>query len=336
MTPLIFVYDGILPDYCFYSLDLAIKYSNKKIILLATKDNKKIPKNIDCYFIEDFYEEKLSKKIKLLNQHEKFWNGFWVKTIERFFILESFCKKYNFNSFFHAELDNLIFDIESLDKKLDRIGRKFFFTKDRPHRGLAGLIYINSTNILTDFCNFVLENLKENFLNDMELLGKFSNSHSEKCIILPNELDAFQTDKILFNAIDISTIDGIFDGARIGTFLFGVDPRISKGPVFNRIQPKGDDNKTNFNYNNLLFYFSSFKKEFIIKDKKTNKSFKIFNLHIHSKLFKKLSDEKKFILILNRMNLNQSSLMTFNLKNILKRTLNSIKSKVKKILQTKQ
>ena len=85
MKPLIFVYDGVLPDYCFYSLDLAIKYSNKKIILLVTKDNKKIPKNVDCYFIEDFYEEKISKKIKLLNRHEKFWNGFWVKTIERFF-----------------------------------------------------------------------------------------------------------------------------------------------------------------------------------------------------------------------------------------------------------
>ena len=331
MTPLIFVYDGILPDYCFYSLDLAKKYSNKKIILLITKNNKQIPKNVDYYFIEDFHKESLSTRINLTDYQENFWNGFWVKTIERFFILESFCKKYNVGSFFHAELDNIVFNIEFLDKKLDRLGKKFFFTKDRPSRGLAGFVYINSINILSEFCKFILENLGVNFLNDMQLIGKFSNIYSEKCVILPNELNAFQEDKIFSDAIDTSKIDGIIDGARIGTFLFGVDPRISKGFVFNRVQPTGDDNKTNFNYNNLLFYFSSSTQEFTIKDKTTQKSVKIYNLHIHSKLFKKLSEEKIFISILNKMNLNQRSLMTLNLKNLLKRILFTLKLRFKKL-----
>ena len=257
MSQLILLYDGILPEYFFYSLNFSKKYSNTKIILLITKNNKKIPKNIDYFYIEDFYKKNLSNEINFKDHYKNFWNGFWIKTIERFFILESFCKKYNVKSFFHAEIDNIIFNIDGLNKKLDKLGKIIFFTKDRPDRGLAGLIYINSVDILTDFCNFIINNLKENFFNDMYLLGKFSNIYSEKCGILPNELNAFQKDKIFFNSIDVEKIHGIIDGIRIGNFLFGDDPRISRGFVFNRKQPIGDDNKTNFDYKNLLFFFSS-------------------------------------------------------------------------------
>ena len=325
MTPLIYVYDGILPEYCFYSLDFTKKFSNKKIILLITKNNKKLPIGVDYYYIEDFYNENLSEKINFKNYYKNFWNGFWIKAIERFFILKSFCKNENITSFFHAELDNVIFNLNSLDKKLNHFGKKFFFTKDMHDRGLAGLVYINSVDTLSDFCNFVVENLQTNFLNDMQLLGKFSNNHSKKCIILPNELNAFQNDKISFKAIDAKIIDGIIDGARIGTFLFGVDPRLSKSPVFNRVHPTGEENRTNFNYNNLLFYFSKSKKEFRIKHKITKKIVKIYNLHIHSKLFKKISKEKFFISVLSKINLNHSTLMTLNLINILKFTLGDLK-----------
>lgn len=317
MSQLILVYDGILPDYFFYSLNFLKKYSNIKIILLITKNNMKIPKNIDCYYIEDFYKKNLSNEINFKNYYKNFWNGFWIKTIERFFILESFCKKYNIKSFFHAEIDNIVFNIDGLNEKLDKFGKKIFFTKDRTDRGLAGLIYINSIDILTDFCNFIINNLKENFFNDMYLLGKFSNLFSEKCGILPNELNAFQEDKILFNSIDVEKVGGVVDGIRIGAFLFGEDPRIIKGFLFNRKQPLGDDNKTNFDYKNLLFFFSSSKKEFLIKHKITKKSVKIFNLHVHSKLFKKLSNDFFFSLILNRANLNKDTLLSFNFKNIL-------------------
>jgi hypothetical protein len=157
MTPLIYVYDGILPEYCFYSLDFTKKFSNKKIILLITKNNKKLPIGVDYYYIEDFYNENLSEKINFKNYYKNFWNGFWIKAIERFFILKVFCKKKNITSFFHAEFDNIIFNLDSLDKKLNHFGKKFFFTKDMHDRGLAGLVYINSIDILSNFCNFVLK-----------------------------------------------------------------------------------------------------------------------------------------------------------------------------------
>lgn len=57
MSQLILLYDGILPEYFFYSLNFSKKYSNTKIILLITKNNKKIPKNIDYFYIEDFYKK---------------------------------------------------------------------------------------------------------------------------------------------------------------------------------------------------------------------------------------------------------------------------------------
>ena len=331
MAPLIFVYDGLLPEYSFYSLDLAKKLSKKKIILLITKNNKKIPKGVEYYYIEDFYKGDLVKEINFSNYHEKFWNGFWVKTIERFFILESFCKHFKIENFFHAELDNIVFDIELLDKKLDKFGKKIFFTKDRFDRGMVGFIYINSVNFLSEFCNFCLKNLKKKYFIDFELLGNFSNLYEEKCVILPNELHAFQNDKISFKAIDTSELDGIVDGVRIGCFLFGDDPRIVSSFVYNKVQPIGIDNKTNFDYNELRFIYSKSKKELLIQHKITNKSVKIYNLHIHSKLFKKISKDKYFIKILNKINSGETTLMTLNLKNIFKNIIGTLSSKLLKI-----
>jgi hypothetical protein len=336
MIPLIFVFNGILPNYCFYSLEFAKKYSNKKIILLISKNNTNIPKDVDYYYIEDFYKENLLQKINFAIYYKNFWNGFWIKAIERFFILKVFCKKKNITSFFHAEFDNIIFNLDSLDKKLNHFGKKFFFTKDMHDRGLAGLVYINSIDILSNFCNFVLKNLQINFLNDMQLLGKFSNIYPEKCIILPNELHAFRSDKISIKSIDDKIINGIVDGARIGSFLFGTDPRLLKVPVFNRIQPVGDCNTNNFNYNNLLFYLSKSKKEFKIKHRITKKIVRIYNLHVHSKLFKKLSNEKFFFSVLYKINLNQRTLLTLNLKNIFRFAIIDLKLKFSKFFFIKK
>ena len=61
MSPLIFVYDGILPDYSYYSLEFSKKYSNKEIILLTTKNNKNLSKKFKHYYIEDFYKFYLNK-----------------------------------------------------------------------------------------------------------------------------------------------------------------------------------------------------------------------------------------------------------------------------------
>jgi hypothetical protein len=330
MVPLIFVYDGLLPEYSFYSIKLSKKLSKKKIILLITKNNKNIPKGIEHHFIEDFYKGNLSKDINFSNYHKKFWNGFWVKTIERFFILESFCKHFKIENFFYAELDNIVFDIEFLDKKLDKFGKKIFFTKERFDRGMVGFLYINSVTILSEFCNFCLKNLKKKYFIDYELLGNFSNLYEEKCVILPNELHAFQNDKISFKAIDASELDGIVDGARVGSFLFGIEPRIVSGFVYNMAQPIGTYNKTNFNYNDLRFIYSKSKKKLSIQHKTTSKSVKIYNLHIHSKLFKKISKDKYFIKIINKVNSGEKTLMSFNLKNIFKNIIGTLNSRFSK------
>lgn len=335
MTPLIFVYDGILPDYSYYSLELSKKYSNKKIILLTTKNNQNFSKKFDHYYIEDFYKFDLSKKINFSNYHKNFWNGFWIKTIERFFILETFCKKKNIDSFFHAELDNIVFNLDDLDNLLDQHGKKLFFTKDRYDRGIASLIYVNSLEYLKDFCNFIIDNLGNDFINEMNLLGNFSNIYSKKCGILPNELHYFQSEKMIFKTIDSMKINGIFDGAMVGTYLFGTDPRIVDGIVFNKNEPKNADNQTNFFYGNLLFYFNSSKKEFLIEHKITKKKVKIYNLHVHSKLFKKLSKEKTFQRILDKSNLNKSSLMTLNLKKQFQEKFKSLIDRLIKLLTIK-
>ena len=62
---------------------------------------------------------------------------------------------------------------------------------------------------------------------------------------------------------------------------------------------------------------------------------KIYNLHVHSKLFKKLSNENFFMSILKKINMNQSTLMSLNLKNILIGKLRGLKLKFLKLLSQK-
>ena len=83
------------------------------------------------------------------------------------------------------------------------------------------------------------------------------------------------------------------------------------------------------------FFFSSTKKEFLIRHKTTKRAVKIYNLHVHSKLFKKLSNENFFMSILKKINMNQSTLMSLNLKNILIGKLRGLKLKFLKLLSQK-
>ena len=55
MTPLIFVYSGKLPDYAYYALEMTKNFSKRNIILLLDKNNLKIPKKLNYYFIQNFY-----------------------------------------------------------------------------------------------------------------------------------------------------------------------------------------------------------------------------------------------------------------------------------------
>lgn len=303
-APLIFVYGGKFPEYGNESVIFNGKHSKKNIILLCNKNqtNFKITNNIKLFDYDEFNDDRLFflKKIKKLN---KFRSSFWILSIERYFVLLKFVNKLKINSFFHGELDNVFFNLSNVDSKLNKFGRKFFFPIDNK-KGFGSIVYINSTKILEQFCEYALSQLEKKFYNDMELLFMFSKKFPQHTKFLPTEKSVFL--KKNNNTLDYKFTKGIFDAARIGQYLFGVDPRNIKGNLYNKViidDKKVIKKKLKKYYDNCKFYFDNQKFYFKFYKKKIN----IFNLHIHSKLIKDIFTKKNYKNILDNINNNRSS-----------------------------
>lgn len=299
---LIFVWIGDkLPDWALISIDFAIKNSNSNVYLLITNKSSKISSKCIQIEISSFYT---NTQESIISNDKHFRDGFWIKTTERFFILRDFVKRYNIYSFFHAELDNLVFDISHLGICLDKIGKGIFIPKDSKERCIASFLYINNFQILEEFCNYILNN-PEQLSNDMLLLGDFGSKNT-KVFYLPNE-SAFN-DLNSINYLDHNKIGGIFDAAAIGQYLFGIDPRNTYFPVFNKFlneNLKYDLSKCTFNISiseNIAYI----------------NGIKIYNLHIHSKIFAKLLNHKWLLRLLKRINNNKKSYITHRINEYFK------------------
>ena len=308
--PLVYVWIGKhFPEWARLALKLTNLNSGLVTILLSSKSIGSIKEVNQQYFLEDFYipPKKISKDFE--EKRSEFRDGFWLKTTERFFVLQQFINKYSLNSIFHAELDNLIFDISNLNYKLDSIGEGFFCPRDSLDRGIASLVYINQPDSLTELTEMYIRNTLEH-QNDMLLIGslfkKSNNFHS-----LPTE-NAFEKNREKkWKAISTDDTGGIFDAASIGQFLFGIDPRNCNTPLFN-----GYENENRgFNLWDLKFINIIENNRFQIIENKSNTKLNLYNIHVHSKLFNIISNQLKLSNIIESINSGKKTFMSLNFKN---------------------
>ena len=324
--PIIFIYKGTLPEYVYDSINYNNKTNYRKIILICNLkilNKKKINKKILTY---DYKTFDLNIKINLHNkQIHEFRSGFWLKTIERYFILLNFVKYYNVREFYHAELDNVFTNISSLHKKLNKIGKHFYLTTINLNKQAFGsIIYINQIKFLEDFCAFIIKKIRRKFYNDMELLYMFAKKNNKKVKFLPTFLKIKNK-----NYINYEDLGGIFDNANLGVYIFGTDPRNHARPIYNR-----ENLYQNKKIEKILKY-----SNFNIKNNKftltlENKKLNVYNIHIHSKLIKKIFLKKNYIDLLKKFNKGEQSLISSNILNILKLNIFDFKiSRIKKCIK---
>lgn len=289
-----------LPSYAYKSLEHSLKFSGCEVILLTTKNVIETCKltSVSLYDINNFYiqEEKLFSYDYFGDK--EFWNGFWIKTLERFYILNSFVQKYNITEFFHAELDNIIFKIDDLSIKLNKYGKGIFAPKDASDRVVGSLVYINNIMTLDKIIKSIdITNGKK---NDMYILGDYFLKEND-AYPLPIE-NVFDRNFKEWIYVPIEITDGIFDANAIGQYILGVDPRLDKySPVYNQFKNeniKYDLDKCSFSYINSNFYI----------DNGLNK-YKIYNLHVHSKLFYHFDNNISIRKLLNNVNSTHSKIV---------------------------
>jgi len=156
--------------------------------------------------------------LELPNEYETFVNGlpnstkefrdaFWISTTARFFYIESLMKLFKLTSVFHIENDNMLYENLN-DINLDK--NKMYMLKDGPNRVIPSIMYIPSITHITKLNNFIMNVLlsSNRLLNDMELLGHYND---ESVTYFPYDF--------------LSKSQYIFDGAAIGQYVGGIDPR---------------------------------------------------------------------------------------------------------------
>ena len=303
-SPLILIYDGKLPKYGYNFLNFNSLNINCNIYLICetkTLNKKKLNSSINIFDLDKYntnlYEFNTHKK----QDYYKWRKGFWIKTINRFFIINEFTKSNKINSFFIGELDNIFFDLDQLEKKLNQFKYDIHIPFDYEEKKCIGsLIHFKNQIKLNKLCSFIKEEIKATFKNDMILLYNFSQKYKEEVNFFPN----------LFNSKDskmINELNGYVDSASIGQYLFGTDPRNTFGFLYNKeIKLKNNSEKICFFYKSQRFfiYFN-------------NKEIKLYNLHIHSKLNDFLFKEEKIKLILSNINQGKKTLMSFNVQSSL-------------------
>lgn len=219
-----------------------------------------------------------------------FRGGFWHLTSLRFFYIYEFMLQYGVGDVIHLENDVLIY--YNCDCLLDKVDKNFLYIPfDCFTRNVASIVYIPDANVFrqildlyspseSDMFNFV--RIKKN-TSLIENFPIFNDEHSVN-------------DEISFVSKNFSRFNYIFDGAAIGQFLGGIDPRNNPNAWSNTVNViNNDDCDVGHISSACIIHFD----KYIIKWKKSddginrpfiyinNIDIPIFNLHLHcKKLFK--------------------------------------------------
>ena len=275
-APIIFVWIGDLPGWVGESLSFSRKNNKSRDIYLLT-DSSLVP--VHCEIIARVVKIKASYIARINNKlpNLEFSGNFWKRCSLRFFVLEDFVRKKNIKEFFHAELDNALFDLGYLSNKFIRIGKGLFVPRDSESRAIASLIYCNRIESLSEFTDLYTSSNPPN--HDMAALGIYSDVHSKYFYALPTE--SFINNSSRWPLVSPQKVSGIFDAAAIGQYILGVDPiHCQFKPCWNGFV----NENCNIDLNSVIFFAED--SRIFIQYKASGIKFQIYNIHLHSKNWK--------------------------------------------------
>ncbi len=291
-TEVVFVYIGdSLPQYGKASLNLAIKQSGLNVRLIGSETliNGINSLNINFTSLESFYDPNrfLSIANKILLP-EGFRNGFWLKTLERFYVIQQFMDKFELEQIFHAELDQLLFGCDRLISKIQSSKKKGLFLPFHTiNLGVASVLYCNDIDSLISFTNF--PNEINEFQNEMSLLGLWAKQNPNLVNVLPtlaNELNGTSSfQKAGVTILDSETLGGVVDAAQLGQWVGGVDPRnlpINLAPSNLFCEDKTDDLISRQQFTESKFLLREPCR--LVWSSSSRGEIEVYNLHLHSKI----------------------------------------------------
>jgi hypothetical protein len=266
---------------------ISLEYPELDMNLVLSSDSTihDIPKNVNVFtYIASNSTEAIFSKFNL---DSKFRQGFWRYSLERLFALESFHATHPNASLLHIESDILILP----DFPFDQIAesRNLMWNSYNESHDVSALLFSPNFEETTKLLDEVRNALDVNsFLSDMTVLNYVRRHSSLRVSLLAahvSELPGLlnRSSKFLLSESSGCSNSGIYDGAAIGMWLLGHDPRNnygrytihSMGPIRN-----GD---SAIDPSNVRYEIDTRGSVFLCSDSSSRVKVQLWNLHVHSK-----------------------------------------------------
>lgn len=291
-SELVFVFLGPkLPSYARQSLKLATRNSGLDVTIIGeSRIRHSVPRrSVRFVELESFYErsEFEGARQNILLDHS-FRRGFWVHTLERFFVLEQFARHEKRSSILHAELDQLLFGVNNLAERLDRQSVSgVFFPFHNQEKAVASIFFCNDPVAFRSLLDKA--STGPPFGNEMELLVHWAAESPHHVIRLPTLGDmvgAIPQDKVP-PLIDAEGCGGIVDAAELGLWVGGRDPRnldLNERPQNGFTYPPGKAVLPRDLLEMIRFELESSPTRLWVSFAGNASRFRLYNLHLHSKI----------------------------------------------------
>jgi hypothetical protein len=301
-----------LPKYTKTNIKtLSSKFPNENFVLLIDHANSYTfdsENNVEVIQVSDPSLSWLPQN-NFLNNHKQLQNDFWYKTLARFKLIRDYMQIRD-QSILHIESDILLNRDFPFDK-IHSIQENYAFPMINQQQGIASLLYLKNYCAAENLLKFTESCLMENPKStDMDILGMLFRAARKDVFVLPT-IDSgsllsanFTEDINYYLKQNFNLFNGVFDGATLGQFFFGLDRIHTNGFLKTRlylahhhVDPRG----FRLLIENDKYYaaFSNFKIE-------------IFNFHIHSKVNKFFLLNEKYINLFIKKKTRKYSNFSFN------------------------
>jgi hypothetical protein len=218
----------------------------------------------------------------------------FIRSVERFYILQNTMKKYDLTNVLFMELDNLIYD-DPRNWLEEFMKHDMCYMFDNVNRCSSGIMFVKTPDSIQGMLNFFIEKINEpmdEFINEMTLLFKYyehvKNNHIFKIIqLLPTFCKSEDMHEYAIQNYG-KYGETIFDAAALGIFLFGPDKCLSDNSDFHK---NYSSEKWELSYIDYTKYQTKWELDsenrlipYILL---LDRWIKINNLHIHCKDLKK-------------------------------------------------